>query len=148
MSNMDKKGSGKYHPHGGYSNIWRRAVKGELDGRSLVARAVRDLRAALVSDLGGGENLSTQQSLIVDRAVCKSFQCQAIEQALYEGEELPHTTLAFYLSLSTSLRKDLAALGLQRVAKRVGDAEGVDLNKLSIEDLDKIANILKKGKGD
>jgi len=130
--------------HGGYSQIWRRAVKGDLDGRSLVSRAVRDLRAALVNDMGGPEAISTQKSLILDRAIAKVFRCQSIEALLYEGEEISPHTIGMYLALSNSLRKDLACLGLNRVARRIKDPQDAMLEKLSLADLDRLAEMMKK----
>jgi len=146
MKDTGKKGVGQPPKHGGYSTIWKRAVQGSLDGRSLVSRAVKDLRAALISDMGGEQNLSTQKSLILDRAVAKVFRCQAIETALYEGQELSPHTIGLYLALSNSLRKDLSALGLNRVARRIGQEEGqaFNLDKLSLEDLDRLYTMKTK----
>jgi len=146
MADSNKKDKDRPIQHGGYSTVWARAVKGNLDGRSIVSRAVRDLRVALIADLGGPENLSTQKSLILDRAVAKVFKCQGIETALYEGEELSPHTISLYLALSNSLRKDLSALGLARVARRIGQEEGqaFDLDKLSLAELDKLFAMKKK----
>jgi len=131
--------------HGGYSQVWRKAIRGDLDGRSLVSRAVKDLRAALVRDLGGPETISTQKSLILDRAICKVFKCQGIETALYEGEDISPNTIGLYLALSNSLRKDLTALGLNRVARKIGEEKGAfDLDKLSLDDLDRLSAMKKK----
>jgi len=146
MADRPNKDTDRPILHGGYSQIWKKAIRGDLDGRSIVSRAVKELRAALVNDMGGEQNLSTQKSLILDRAVAKVFRCQAIETALYEGQELSPHTIGMYLALSNSLRKDLAALGLNRVARRIGqdEARGFDLDKLSLDELDRLSAMKKK----
>lgn len=101
--------------HGLYVSLPRRM---KLDGRSRFGKAVTQLRKSLISDLGG--DLSTQESLIVDRVVFKvlrlcSFEAHILKSQGMESERQSRE----YLAMSNSLRLDLMALGLERRMKDI-----------------------------
>lgn len=109
------------HKHGAFSVAFAKAVTGELDGRTTLAKTAKALRERLERDLGGSP--STQEALIIRRVVSKALRCETIEAALLEGKADGERLEAFYISLSNSLRRDLVALGLQRRQKDVKDLD-------------------------
>ena len=86
-----------------------------LDGRSTLAKALKQLRHELVSDLG--ENPSRAQQLIVDRVIFKAARLNFFEQGMLRGE-VPDSANVPYIALANSLRLDLMALGLQRQERK------------------------------
>lgn len=99
---------------GPFSKLYQPSSLALLDERTKFGKAVAALRQQLIKDLGG--DISTQESMLVERAISKSLQCAALETRLLEGHE---GSRPYYVSLSNSLRLDLLALGLQRRAKDV-----------------------------
>jgi len=98
--------------HGAYVKKW--------DGRTREAKAIEMIQSELVSSLGGAENISVQQLLLIQRASVKSLQCVKIESQLLKnngqtGERLEQ----HYLRWCRELRSDLLALGLKRQARPV-----------------------------
>lgn len=113
--------------HGGH-RLERLLTTGKVDGRSELGVAQRRLRSRIEADLGGTENLSTQERLIVDRIVKKILMIEAIEtyafsrrSILKRNGDLIGCLGKNYLAYSAELRRDLLALGLQRRAKDVPD---------------------------
>jgi len=98
--------------HGGYVKKW--------DRRTREGRAIEMIQSELVSSLGGPENISVQQLLLIQRCSMKSLQCALIESQLLKnngqtGERLEQ----HYLRWARELRSDLLALGLERKARPV-----------------------------
>lgn len=114
MGKEGKKRPNRRTKHGAYSQLLKPSSFDLLDKRTSFGKAVSQLRQALVRDLGG--TVSTQQSMLIDRAISKALRCSALEGQLLQGKE---TNLQFYISLSNSLRLDLLALGLERRQKEV-----------------------------
>jgi hypothetical protein len=89
------------------------AALNALDGRTVLVRHGRDLRAALERDLGG--DLSTAQAILAERAVTLAMFCERCEVAWLETNELHES----YLSCVNALRHVLTSLGLERRARDV-----------------------------
>lgn len=115
----------KPNTHGAWT-LKRALDTGRLDMRSEAGQAIKRLRTQLETDLGGADNLSTQELLIVDRIVKKALIIEALEnyaltrKSIFKRNgELIGALGRHYLSYSEALRRDLLALGLQRRAKDV-----------------------------
>lgn len=111
--------------HGAWS-LKRALNTGRLDMRSEAGQAIKRLQTRLETDLGGADNLSTQERLIVDRIVKKALIVEALESyalsrrtIFKRNGELIGCLGRHYLSYTEALRRDLQALGLQRRAKDV-----------------------------
>ena len=83
----------------------------ELDQRTRLGRRVAQRFNALVDDLGGQVGLSTQQSLLVERACWLAERLAAMEKAFAQGES---TDFNAYVGGINSLGALLARLGLRR----------------------------------
>jgi hypothetical protein len=95
--------------HGFYSTIF--------DQRSKPARRMSENHDELIAGLGGVENLSLQEKILIERVVAKTAQCERAEAAMLAGEDKP--ALEHYLATANSLRLDLQALGLKRRKREV-----------------------------
>jgi hypothetical protein len=95
-----------------------------IDGRSALGRALREYRADLVRDLGGKQNLSTAELLLVDLAVRDRLFLESLDAALAErplvnrkrGSVAPALEARFRMADSATRR--LQALGLKRRTRR------------------------------
>ena len=87
-----------------------------VDQRSAVARRFRDLVAAIVSDLGGAENVSEGQRQLARRAAALSVQCELIEADMARGEKIDTED---FVRLVNSLNRTLGSIGLKRRARDV-----------------------------
>ncbi len=85
--------------------------KHQLDGRSRFAKAVKALRNDLLQDLGGSP--STQERLILDRAIYKTIRLSSFEAASM-NDQASEKESREYLAMANSLRLDLQSLGLAR----------------------------------
>ena len=85
-----------------------------VDGRTWPARRYRELVACMSSDLGG--ELSTCKAAIVCRAASLMTWC---EQQEAEHANSGKLDIQVYTTAVNSLRRLLADLGLERVAKNV-----------------------------
>src|ERR1044072_8249569 len=86
----------------------------QLDGRTTAARRVRELTAALISDLGGADHISTGQSQLVQRADVLGAVIEDFETRWGAGETVD---MAAYLSTINAQRRVLVTLGLERKAR-------------------------------
>lgn len=89
----------------------------DSDKRRGEVRSVLSAREALVTDLGGREGLSVQRQMIVDRVVFLSLRLMALERTALTGKDIDWSHYAF---LSNVLTGHLKTLGLERVAKNLG----------------------------
>jgi hypothetical protein len=91
-----------------------------LDGRSVLAKALSHIQSELVSALGGPETVTPQERILIDRVSYKMARC-----VLFEADSLSKggttSSDAYYLTWSNSIRQDLLALGLRRRPKAVQD---------------------------
>jgi hypothetical protein len=101
-----------------------------LDGRTDEGRFVAGKRADLVADLGGEDNLSTQERALVDESVFLMLQLAHINAWLAKQPALVnkrtkalHPVVRERLSLVTTLRAILTDIGLKRRQRDVGSLD-------------------------
>jgi hypothetical protein len=95
----------------------------QVDGRSMLGRAVRDRLERLYRDLGGsddGGGLSFQQQSLATHAVWLDLVLSAEECKISQGQGIDTHA---HVALVTSLLALYRTLGLQRRAKQVGLAD-------------------------
>src|SRR5580700_9712537 len=106
------------------------AIKGRgikaLDGRSMVVRATKQWRSALLADLGGESNVSTQRLAIVDLASRTKLCLDMIDGWVLSCDSIVNKRKKSLIPalkerqvLVDSLARLLSQLGLQRQAKLV-----------------------------
>ena len=79
------------------------------DGRTRIARLLRDCRAALIEHVGGNPNPA--EALIIEQAAVKVARLQLGSERVLENPV--DSDFGHWLSWSESLRRDLIALGLE-----------------------------------
>ena len=97
-----------------YSENWIE----RMDGRTQVARAIRDRLADLQADLGGPEAMSYQMRSLSKRAIWMEAVIEQQEIALSKGEEIDQGKLTQAVNSLIGLLK---TLGLERKARDVPD---------------------------
>ncbi|OFW06337.1 MAG: hypothetical protein A3G20_03490 [Acidobacteria bacterium RIFCSPLOWO2_12_FULL_59_11] len=123
-----KKAKRGYQKHGMYA--LKRAIcgldAGKLDRRYKVFRALSEWRSELIQDLGGEENLSTQQTAVVDLAARSKLLLDSVDAWLLQQPSLINTRKKSVLpvlrerqQLVDSLSRILGQLGLERKPKPV-----------------------------
>jgi len=111
--------------HGGYSFL----ASGKLpEHRVYLLQYLTNSRQGLLDDLGGEDNLSTAQVVLIDRVISKLGCIRCVEEHIREnsvmvGEVLAPSLQASYLAFNNSLRLDLLALGLK---KKLVDVNSLD----------------------
>ena len=118
-----------FHSHPAKHGLWIDFNRVQLDGRSKLAKWVKTLRSSLTRDLGG--NLSTQQAILVDRAVHKTVKCYLFETQVLDGNG--PGSRDHYLACCNSLRLDLMALGLEKRIKDLPDLESYLRSKAELK---------------
>jgi len=93
-----------------YSEDWL----AKLDGRTAIARVIRDRLEELQNDLGGRDQLSYQQRSLAKRAIWLEAIIEQQEIALSRGEEVDQGKLTQAVNSLIGLLK---TLGLQRRAR-------------------------------
>ncbi|MBI5315847.1 MAG: hypothetical protein HZB34_07740 [Nitrospirae bacterium] len=88
----------------------------DMDGRSLIARALRGQLRELTNDLGGIAQLSYQERSLAKRVVHLQRLIEQKERALMQGDPVDQTS---YFSAVTLLSSLLSKLGLKRRAKQL-----------------------------
>jgi hypothetical protein len=105
----------------------------QVDGRSMLGRAVRDRLERLFRDLGGGDaggGLSFQQQSLATHAVWLDLVLSAEECKISQGQGIDtHAHVALVNTLLAVYR----ALGLQRQARQVGLADYLAANNRGSE---------------
>ncbi len=94
-----------------------------MEGRRRAPRIFKARLAALVTDLGGAENLSYQQLDLARRAAFLGARLDATEEAAIGGKDID---LGVYTQMSNALLGLYRAVGLKRHARevRLGDVLG------------------------
>ena len=87
-----------------------------VDGRSAIARRVRDIFDAFCRDLGGHDQLSEAQTQLVRRASMISIKCEEMESHGAQGEQIDLDTFG---KLTDRLGRTLQRLGIKRVPRDV-----------------------------
>lgn len=93
-----------------YSPDWLQS----LDGRTEVAKVLRQRQQELSDDLGGLTHLSYQQRALVDRALFLEFHLQQEEMKLAQGQEFDSGR---WVQSCNALLGVFKTLGLTRQAK-------------------------------
>lgn len=120
------EGNANARTHGLYS--LKRAVNEvglkAIDGRSAVGRALSQWRADLVHDLGGQDNVSTQQEALIDLAVKSKLLLDSVDAWLLTQPSLVNRRKKALLpvvrerqQLADGLARYLGQLGLERRVK-------------------------------
>jgi len=96
------------------------ARDGEITNQKWLRR-LSDLIAMHISDLGGEENTSESEKMLVRRSAMLTLQLELIEQdwAEHHNGVAPAKRLDEYQRVCSALRRILESLGLQRRAKPV-----------------------------
>jgi hypothetical protein len=79
------------------------------DGRTRIARLLRDCRAALIEHIGGDPNPA--EKLLIEQAAVKVARLQLGSERVLENPA--DSDFGHWLSWSESLRRDLISLGLE-----------------------------------
>jgi hypothetical protein len=85
---------------------------GELDGRTLLARALRQRYEAIASDLGGEPELSTLKSSLLERAIWLEAMLVKIESDLAASQD--PKLIASWIQAVNSYMGICKTLGLER----------------------------------
>ena len=120
------KRSRSYSKHG--LTTLKQAVKGlggrVIDKRTQLGKALAKWRADLIQDLGGRENISTQQEALVDLAVKSKLILDSIDSWLLTQPSLVNARKRSLLpavrerqQLADGLARYLSQLGLERKTK-------------------------------
>jgi hypothetical protein len=97
----------------------------DVDHRSAWMRRLRDLVADHASDLGGEDNLSTSERVLVRRAAMLSVQMEMLECRFAEQDGVATSLqLNDYQRALNTCRRTLEALGLQRRQRDVTPSLG------------------------
>jgi hypothetical protein len=87
-----------------------------------LVKFIRHAENSIISALGGRENITPQQRIIINRAAYKAARCRLFEAAAIAEDGTTHAD-HYYLAWTNSLRTDLLALGLNRVPRPVQDLQ-------------------------
>jgi hypothetical protein len=100
-------------------------VLADLDHRGAWARRLKDLMAAHLSDLGGIDQVSEAEKVLVRRAAMLTLQLELMEQRFANNDngEASAKQIETYQRVTNTLRRCLEALGLQRRARDVTDLD-------------------------
>ena len=102
---------------GNGSSLFLASAGGEpLDGRTLMARVFRDTLDAIVSDLGGRDEITEGAYQLARRAAALSVECLRAETYQAAGRELD---IDNYCKAVGALNRALLSLGLRRRPKDV-----------------------------
>ncbi len=93
-----------------------------LDGRTKIARTLREIETTLVTALGGDP--SPQEIMLIKRASVKAVRCSLVERHLLAvNADVSQSLRDDYLRWARELRSDLLALGLERRQRNVTDLQ-------------------------
>ena len=100
------------------------------DGRRHIAKRFRDIANAIVSDLGGLNQLSESKLQLIRRFSAAACLAEELESAFARGEPVD---ISQHSLLSSTLVRLATRIGLNRVAKTVGGLTLSDLWKADRE---------------
>lgn len=127
----ERRGNSRGRPTTRAGKVRLRSID-ELDQRTAAARKARELVAALESDLGGGDNLSTAQRLLIQRC---AMLAAIVEDHEVRWLERRAPDLSQYGTLCDRLRRTLESVGLARVPRDVTPGTPRDGTELVIAGL-------------
>lgn len=105
---------------------YERGFLDKLDGRYAVAQIIRDQWEQMTNDLGGADQLSLAQAMLVERAIWLNHWLRQEEQKLAVGGEFDINKVSV---ATNSLQGVLAKLGLQRIARDVPSLQAYIANR-------------------
>jgi hypothetical protein len=96
-------------------------VIADLDHRGAWARRLKDLIFNHLSDLGGIDNVSEAEKVLVRRAAMLTLQLELLEQRFSKNEngEASRQQIETYQRCTNTLRRTLESLGIERRAKDI-----------------------------
>ena len=116
----ERRGPGRASRHGSRALARLLADQGALDGRTWIARQLREIRADLAADAGGPERLTARERILIDRIAAAVLICSTIEAHVFASEapitdagELLPILRKGYTAHVQSLSRMLQALGLR-----------------------------------
>ena len=89
---------------------------GDLDKRTSAYRRAQGLISAMAADLGGDDQITTTQRLLIGRAAIAAVMTEDQETRYLAGAPIDP---AVHATLSNSLRRLLLTIGLSRVPKNI-----------------------------
>ena len=95
-----------------------------VDGRSAWVRRCKDIIEAHLSDLGGEDNTSAAERLLIRRAAVLTTELERLEARFASAGEASERDLDLYIRAAGNLRRLLDALGLQRRPRDVAPSLG------------------------
>lgn len=81
-----------------------------MDGRSAEARFAREIRTALLDDLG--RQPTTAEQVLIGLIAFKALRCQLLAQRVLKQKELDAGLDHHMLSWANSMRRDLETIGV------------------------------------
>jgi hypothetical protein len=100
--------------HGAFSKLDHKSI----DQRTTLAKLMAHARRELMTALGGEENITPQERILISRIGYKMVRITLFEQH-HLGADIENDVNRYYILWTNSLRLDLQALGLERRAKAV-----------------------------
>lgn len=88
----------------------------DLDGRTEIAKIMRERYQSFTNDLGGADRLSYAQRSLVERALWLEYWLASQERELASGGEFD---VSRWVQAANSLQGIMSKLGLERIAREV-----------------------------
>ena len=92
------------------------ALLPDIDGRSAIARRLKDITSAIVADQGGAEQCSESRLQLVRRFAAAAVIAEQMESRLANGEQID---IEEYALLCSTLTRLAQRIGIDRRAKDV-----------------------------
>lgn len=109
-----------------YKDVKRQVHQFMLDGRSAISKQLAVVRNEIARDLGGADQLSAAQLILVDTAAKSYLLLEAVDGWLFTSGTLInkrsktiHRGALDRMRLADSLTRQLATLGLERKQRRL-----------------------------
>lgn len=120
MAKATQKANPKAHRNKhSFPVTYKRGFLRTLDQRSKAAKALNRMMGAVVSDLGGAENLSVLQLALVEEVVWTHYRLRELRHRMAKGEDVD----GVYGQLVNTFAGLAAKLGLKRKARDVQDLQ-------------------------
>lgn len=84
-----RKGGQRHNTNGQKHGFYSTVIESLFDQRTKFAIALSEMRTDLMASLGGAENLSPQETILLDRVIAKTARCVMAEAAMLAGEDKP-----------------------------------------------------------
>jgi len=107
------------HKHGRTRITNGRDILPNIDGRSLIARRYRDIVSAILIDQGGVDRCSESRKQLIRRFAAAAVLAEQMEARLASGEPIDPRFIAEHATLSSTLVRLAAKVGINRVARDV-----------------------------